>query len=75
MTTYHQCRFEQLTDEGLKTTTGWIEKRGAKVHALVELKGETGLWRVTSVSEGISEEEYKVMTWKSRRKLPSLKSM
>lgn len=46
---YHQCRMEQHRDDGTKfVTVGWIEARGAKVGARIELKGEDGLWTVIS---------------------------
>lgn len=63
---YYQCRFEKATKEGTVCTVAWIDERGAKVGALVELKGEEGLWLVTKVSEPISEAEYRKIQTKSR---------
>jgi len=31
--------------------TAWIEERGARVGALIELKGEEGLWKVEEVNQ------------------------
>jgi len=46
MTTYYQCRLQRGNSE----TVGWIEDRGAKVGASVELKSADGnFWRVTEV--------------------------
>lgn len=42
---YFQCALAK----GRARTTGWIEQRGAKVGARVELKGSTGLWTVLAV--------------------------
>jgi hypothetical protein len=38
-TLLYQCRMEQHIPEGRVETVGWIEGRGAKVGARVELKG------------------------------------
>lgn len=70
--TYYQCRFSQPEGETSRETIGWIEGRGAKVGALVELKGEDGLWRVETVSEGIDLEEFRKRTTASRTKWASL---
>lgn len=70
---YYQCEFQKLTTEGTIKTVGWIEERGAKKGALVELKDETGLWTVTNVSTpGINKEEFLETKKKSRTKLASL---
>jgi hypothetical protein len=56
VTTYYQCELSQ----GTGRTRGYIEERGAKVGAMVEIKdaGFDGLWRVDAVSStGISEEK------------------
>lgn len=45
--TYYQC----VMTRGDERTVGWIEARGAKVNARVELKGEDGLWVVAEVHE------------------------
>ena len=42
---YHQCALAQ----GERRTVGWIEARAAKRGAVVELKGESGLWDVIEV--------------------------
>lgn len=42
---YYQC----LLRQGDTRTVGWIEERGAKVGARVELKDHDGLWHVLAV--------------------------
>ena len=70
---YHQCWFEKNTDDGLEKKVGWIEKRGAKIGALVELKGEEGLWLVTKVSDvGVDHQEYLKRISKGRTKFASI---
>jgi len=44
---YFQCKFSQ----GYMIQTAWIEERGARVGALIELKGEEGLWKVEEVNQ------------------------
>jgi hypothetical protein len=45
---YRQCG---LTQNGSRVI-GWIEERGAKVGARVEIDELGGLWEVTNVGEG-----------------------
>jgi hypothetical protein len=74
MTMYYQCRFEKAGPEGIEQKVGWIEGRGAKPLARVELKGEEGLWTVVTVSDtGIDYEEYKKRVAKGRTHFASLK--
>lgn len=42
---FHQCRLQQ---DGA-TVVGWIEARGARIGARVEVPDLGGLWRVTAV--------------------------
>jgi hypothetical protein len=42
---YFQCRLQQNN----AMTVGWIEERGARIGALVEIPELGGLWRVTTV--------------------------
>ena len=42
---FYQC----LLGQADVRTVGWIEARGAKVGARVEVKGEAGLWDVLAV--------------------------
>jgi hypothetical protein len=54
MTLFYQCRMRHA-DGG--ETVGWIEERGAKVGASVELKTADGtFWTVTEVYPGPLEE-------------------
>lgn len=51
---FQQCRLYRFTANGTETTTGWIEERGAKVGATVELLPGRGmvhgeLWHVDAV--------------------------
>ena len=67
--TYYQCAMYQ----GPQRTVGWIEARGAKVGARVELKGEAGLWTVDAVYQ-----PSRTITWlreKQRNDRNSLKSI
>lgn len=60
---YVQCRMEQFTNAGRLETVGWIEERGAKVGARVELKGEDGLWTVISAGgAAVTQDTLKTMT-------------
>lgn len=54
----YQCHFEQETPEGKQVLVAWVEKRGAKVGSLVELKGEDGLWLVTSTGGDGHDEKW-----------------
>lgn len=47
MKNYRMCALSQ----GAQRTMGWIEDRGAKVGASVEIKELGGFWTVTSVGE------------------------
>ena len=69
---YVQCRFEQDTHEGRRETVGWIEQRGAKIGARVELKGEDGLWTVvTAGGVAISASKLRAKQASDRASLPS----
>jgi len=46
---YHQCRMKEVN--GSRETIGWIEDRGAKVGAHVELKDFDAFFEVLSVSD------------------------
>lgn len=51
---YKQCKFQKndLDDNAVLYTTGWIEEHGAKVGNRVELLSADGeFWTVVSVSE------------------------
>lgn len=66
---FYQCALHQ----GDTRTVGWIEARGAKSGARVELKGQSGLWDVVSVFQPPID-----ATWlddKRRRDRGSLKSL
>jgi hypothetical protein len=74
MTTYYQCELSQ----GTGRTRGYIEDRGAKVGAMVEIKdnGFNGLWRVDAVSEtGISEEKMRADQQMNRNAFGSIEPM
>ena len=74
MTMYYQCRFEKDTPDGIEQKVAWIEGRGAKQFARVELKGEEGLWTVVTVSDiGIDYEEYQKRVAKGRTKFAAIK--
>ena len=72
MKQYYQCRLEQ----GTRTTTGWIEARGAKVGQFVELLPEREFWRVAEVfTHGLPEDVLKENQRLNRRSLPSVEAM
>ena len=41
--------FQCLLEQGNARSVAWIEERGARVGARVEIKGEHGLWDVAAV--------------------------
>jgi hypothetical protein len=53
-----QCRMEQQQDDGIAVTVGYIDESAAKVGMRVELKGEDGLWTVTTVSNHKVDKKY-----------------
>lgn len=66
---YFQCDLEK----GTGRTTAWIEARGAKVGASVELKDLNEFWVVKQVySFGIEYEDLKAKQERDRNSLPSL---
>ena len=73
MKQYFQCRLRRGTSE----KTGWIEARGAKVGAAVELLPDRELWDVAEVfkGHGIPEDLLKEHQRLHRGSLPSVKSM
>lgn len=69
MKTYHQCRLRRGTTE----TTAWIEARGAKEGADIELLPDHETWRVTNVyGDGIPENLLKTHQQLNRGSLPSV---
>lgn len=70
---YYQCRMRMGTLE----TTGWIEARGAKVGARVELLPAREQWKVVEVfKENVMPEESLRETQRlNRRSLPSIEPM
>jgi hypothetical protein len=67
---YFQCRLRR----GDTYTVGWIEARGAKVGASVELLPSHERWEVTEVYEhGLPEDYLKELQDMHRRSLPSVK--
>ena len=70
MKQYFQCRLKR----GVSETTGWIEARGAKVGATVELLPSHELWDVVEVfRHGLPEDVLKEQQRLSRGSLPSVK--
>jgi hypothetical protein len=66
---YFQCRLRR----GDAQTVGWIEARGAKVGASVELLPSRERWEVTEVYEhGLPEDYLKELQSMHRRSLPSI---
>lgn len=71
---YYQCRMHQLIEDSKSTyqLVAWIEERGAKLGARVELKGEAGLWNVDAVGACIDEKELRTKQASDRRSLTSV---
>lgn len=69
MSRWYQCALAQ----GERRTVGWIEERGAKRGARVEIKGEDGLWDVEAVYEPSYDASWlEEKRRKDRGSLPSL---
>lgn len=70
MTMFFQCRMRQDTAE----TVGWIEERGAKVGASVELlTGDGKFWTVTHVyTPGLEASALRDKQARDRNALPSI---
>lgn len=72
MKQYFQCRLQRGDSE----TTGWIEARGAKVGATIELLPSHELWEVAEVFEhGLPEDVLKETQRLNRKSLPSVQGM
>lgn len=73
MKQYYQCRLERESPGTVVVTTGWIEARGAKVGAQVELLPSKKVWTVAEVfgiemPEDMLKEHQKL----NRKSLPSV---
>ena len=70
MSTYYQCRLRRAESE----TIGWIEERGAKVGASVELKTADGeRWDVVEVfTPGLDAAKLREKQQNDRNALPSI---
>jgi hypothetical protein len=69
MRTYQQCGLAQDNQR----TVGWIESRGAKIGARVEIEELGGFWEVTGVGETIMTRE--ALTTKQRADRNSCQSI
>lgn len=71
-TMMYQCNLQQ----GDARTVGWIEKRGAKLHASVEVPELGGFWTVTGVGlPPMSKEQLQKKQERDRGSLPSLEKV
>jgi hypothetical protein len=69
---YFQCKLQRENSQ----TTGWIEARGAKIGATVELLPSGEKWTVREVyKHGLPEDVLKENQRLNRRSLPSVESM
>ncbi len=69
MTIYYQCKLRN----GSAETVGWVEERGAKVGADVELAEDGSFWRVLEVWQpGLDEVALRSKQKNDRNALPSL---
>lgn len=58
MTKYYQCRLKQQgPNNTILWEQSWIPDHGAHLGFRVQLKGEEGLWEVTSVDRGTFMEQ------------------
>jgi hypothetical protein len=72
MKTYYQCRLRRDDHE----TTRWIEDRGARVGARVEVLPSRDLWEVTQVFHpGLPESVLRDTQRLNRGSLPSVERM
>lgn len=72
MKQYYQCRMQNTT----RTTTAWIEARGAKVGKVVELLPSKEKWMVMEVySHGLPEDVLRQTQQLNRKSLPSVEPM
>jgi len=71
---YYQCRMHQESEEiaGRYVLVAWIEEKGAKKGARVELKGENGLWFVDAVGACMDEADLRGKQLADRRSLKSI---
>lgn len=67
--TYYQCDM-RMVDHPQIHTTGWIEARGAKVGAQVELKPQNRFWEVVAVHDVPMPGDVLAETQQQRRKPP-----
>lgn len=77
MKTYYQCRLErEESPDTITVTTGWIEARGAKKGAEVELLPARKLWKVADVfGPETPEDILKKNKILNRGSLPSIERM
>lgn len=76
MKQYYQCRLKRADHPASIYTTGWIEARGAKVGAKVEILPARDLWEVTEVfTHGMPEDILKEHQRMHRGSLPSVERM
>lgn len=72
MKTYYQCRLRR----GTSVTTAWIEDRGARVGAIVELLPAKEDWEVVEVFHpGQPEDVLRTNQRLNRNSLPSVERM
>lgn len=74
MKQYFQCRLEFETSTGTTIVQmAWIEQRGAKLGASVELLPTKQLWKVVEVFDhGLPEDMLKEHQRMNRKSLPSI---
>ncbi len=61
--------------QGSEQLMGWIETRGAREGAMVEVKDREGLWLVTEVFDHeMPDDEVKAMSDRARQPFTALKS-
>lgn len=69
---YYQCRLQR----GAEEKTGWIEARGAKLGATVELLPSGEVWTVAQVYDhGLPADVLKETQRLNRKSLPSVQAM
>jgi hypothetical protein len=73
MKLYRQCRLQR----GSTQAFGWVETRGARIHASVELMPDREMWEVVEVFNDVTlrEDQLREHQRLNRRSLPSIEAM
>ena len=73
MKLYYQCRLQRV--DRPTVTQAWIEERGAKVGAKVELKPTGSFWEVLTVGNSMPEDMLRKHQSDHRKSFASIEAM